>query len=429
MIRLAMSAVAVAWMAFASGAAAQEVSLRELEEAALRHHPELLRIEAHRKRVAAGVRAARAGYFPVVSLGMEGSVSPGNELIEVETGAGRRFLVRGSQPVGEPRAFRAIPRYGTTATVEAMLYDFGRTAGAVDAARATVEAGEMEAVAERERVLEAVRRVYLDWLAADALEALAGESEEAAQAFMERTEERVRAGALPPAERTGARYRWAQARLEVVRARSRTIEARASVDQVVGVALAAGARPDAQDLDVPPRADVDRESPYAEALRLQQRAAHVRARAQGRARAPVVRGVFEGGVFGQLDQVFPSYRAGVQLAVALFDGGLARAAELADRAEAAELGVAMEAEQAAQRVEENAARLLAREAEGRLELAREVEALARDRLGQLEELHALGAATVDQVADARDALRRARAEVLLARVERAAFAWGIRAVR
>jgi tRNA U55 pseudouridine synthase TruB len=80
-------------------------------------------------------------------------------------------------------------------------------------------------------------------------------------------------------------------------------------------------------------------------------------------------------------------------------------------------------------VEASAARLLAREADSRLELAREVEALARERLGQLEERHALGVATVDQVAEAGEALRRARAEVVLARVERAALAWGIRAVR
>jgi outer membrane protein len=412
-------------MAWADGAVAQVVTLEELEEAALERHASLARAEARARQAEAAAVGVRSAYHPAVSLGAEGSISPGNELIEVVTPADRRFLVRGSQPLGEPRAFVAIPRYGVTVSVDALIYDFGRTAGVVEAAQAEAGAARVHAVTEGQRVVQGVRSAYLDWLAASMLEQLAQDAVDDTEAMLARTEGRVRGGAVPPAAMTVARLQVAQARLDLVQRREGHQRARLRLQRVAAVDLPEGARPDEEVLDASTATGALQQDADVEALRLEREAALRRARVRERVHRPELRAGLNAGVLGQLEQVFPSYNAGLRFAVPLWDGGEGRAAAVAERAEAAELEASMREHQRAWKLTSAHAEQTAREADTRVELAREVETLARERLEQVTDQHELGAATAEAVAEARAVARRARAEVVVSRVARAAIALGL----
>lgn len=411
-------------MAWSQGARGQVVELETLEEAALERHEAVKRAEARAHGAQAAVAGARSAYYPSVTFTTEGSISPGNELIEVVTPRDRRFLVRGSQPLGQPRAFVAIPRYGATVSVDALLYDFGRTAGTVDAAEAEAGAARAEAQSEGRRVVQMVRQAYLDWLTAHALERMAEEALDDSDALRERTEGRAEEGVLPPAAATAARHQVAEARLELAQAQERTLQARARVVRATGLKLPDEARPDRRLLDEPSEADPPGEADV-EVMRRQREAAMQRAETRERVRAPVIRAGLMTGVMGQLDTVFPSYSVGLTFAVPLWDGGEGKAEAAVQRAEAAEMTALMEEERRVWRLMVEHGERMGRKAGERASLAAAAESLARERLAQVTEQYELGAVGHDAVARARAAVRRARAEVLEAKVTRAAAALGL----
>src|SRR5262245_54353109 len=116
-------------------ASGQVVRLADLEELALRRHPEMETSRAKVRQTEAAIDVARTTYHPTLSLGIDGSASPGGQLISViPKDDTTTYLVQGTRALGDPGAFYPAIRYGTVLSFQGYPLDFGRKGAATRAA-------------------------------------------------------------------------------------------------------------------------------------------------------------------------------------------------------------------------------------------------------------------------------------------------------
>lgn len=401
-------------------AGAEVVPLEALEARALGERPALEARRQRTRRARAALEIAESASRPSLGLGLDASVAPGGTLAEVEDVDGDRYLVSGSQALGDGGAFDPNFRYGATLRLDATIADFGRTAAATRAARAERSAARAEEQATRAEIVARVRSSYLAWIAAHELVSVAEQTAAAAAARRARVETLVEEGARPESDRAPIRSDEALARLELARAQGRLRQARLVLEEAVGAPLPGAAEPDRTILTRAPAERPPPAEPAVLVLQRQREAARQNARAAERQASPVLSGRAEAGVYGQFDSLFPAYRVGLSLAVPLWDGGRQAAQASALRASAAELDARARDVQAARDAADERARADVESAEARLTIAGELVEACETRLRQAEERYDLGAGSIEAIAEARTTLLRARSEVVLARVDRAA---------
>ncbi|MBI2897604.1 MAG: TolC family protein [Deltaproteobacteria bacterium] len=408
--------LAVLAVLYPLSAGADVVRLEDLEARAVRDRPTLEASHARVRRARAAIDRAESAYYPTLSIGADASLQPGGEIVDVGG-----VLVQGSRALGESGALDPNPRYGVVMGLRGTLYDFGRTAAATQAARAQRGAARAEERARRVEIVRAVRSAYMAWTAAHELGGVAGQTVTDAGARRTRVEALIQEGARPEADLAPVQADEALARLEAARARGELARARLALEQAVGGPLAPGATPDASVLSrsASEEARSERPDPSLVALERQREAARATARIHDRRTRPILTAAAEGGVHGVVDDFFPAYRATLSISVPLWDGGAGAASEAAASAEAAELAARAGELREARRGEELAARADQASAEERLAIARELVDVSQTRLRQAEERYDLGSGNIESIATARSALRRARSEVVLARVARA----------
>jgi outer membrane protein len=400
-------------------ASAQVLSLADLEREALKHSPTLAAHDARTRGADADIRKAASPYYPRAALSGSGSVSPGGQLIELQDDDGSTVYVQGSRKLDESGAFRSVFRSTLQLDVGAQLYDFGRTAAAVEAGKSSQRALIAERDAQRRAIVLQVRAAYLGWLNAHQIAQIAAQAAREAGQRRERVQALIDQGVRRATELSPARTDELLTRLELERAEGMLASARLELASVVGLPINDTAEPDLSLLD---RSDLPAEASLDATARVLERrrdAAKAIVHMHERAQAPELSASVSAGVRLQNEVFFPMYGGGVNVTVPLWDGGASRAAAAAARARVEEIDAELEAHGRERAHEREAIELDAQSAERRLGIAQELLTECTARLATVESGFELGAMTVEQIAEARTLLRRAQTEVLMAKLARA----------
>jgi outer membrane protein TolC len=398
------------------------VKLEELEQSALHNRASIV---AARSRVAAAearVDLAKVPYYPTVSGTVDVTAAPGGRLIRVnnvDDPEGPPYTVGGSRTITERGAFIPNFRYQGVLGVQSRLYDFGRTAASVRAARADRDAFAAGVSSERRSVILEVRTAYLAWLSAYGTRQIMAESAGDSSELRASMEAHVREGSRPGAELASAQYDEARAKLDLERSDGDLDGARIDLEQAAGAKLSKTAEPDLALLD---RTLVTTGSPsHPEVAWVERKrdAASASAESHGNHYAPIVAVGATAGISGQTTTVFPLYQVGLSVTVPLLDGGAESAAAAAAAAQASDLSAqARELQHRAAASTERSRVALERSAR-RVELAQALVSAAEQSVRHAEDQHELGAGSFDDVVQARIRLSRAKLEVFNARLERA----------
>jgi multidrug efflux system outer membrane protein len=423
--RVALLAAGLLTMLGARVAEAQVVKLAELERQALQTRPSLAAADARLAAARARVDVAASAAYPTLTAGATLDMLPGSWLVNVRDEDGQRYVVQGARALGQDGAFTPQSRYGASLLLSGKVYDFGRTRFLVEAADAA-RAAEKEGIrVERFQVKSQVQAAYLDWLSAYESRSILERSAQETRELREMLEARIAEGTRPGAELSTARYEEAQARLALAQSEQELADARAELEQASASHLPAAAEPDLAVLEQPqqPQGQADSIGRLKQGeLSLRKTAALANARAQRRARAPLLAANLEAGVRGQTSQAFPLYRAGLSLSVPIFDAGLTSASAALAEAQAAELSALANEEQL--RIESEQGRRTAEleRCQRRLTFAQSLLAAAREELERSRAEAELGNGPREAVAEARRRVAQAELEVLSARVARARVA-------
>jgi outer membrane protein len=414
-------------------ARADVIPLADLEAHALHARPSLAVGDARVAAAKARIDLARSAYSPTLNLLGDASISPGTQPLPLKPGTidnpdtTSEYLVGASRKLGESGAFMPYPRYGVTLDLRGNLYDFGRTSAAVDAAHAQRRAAQADAQQSAREIVRDVRTAYVRWATAHALWSIARDAAKAAADRSARTSAAIEEGARPNADRIASQTEAAFSRLELERSSATLETARLDLGFVAVADLPEDAQPDPAVLraGASPAADARGPDPSLVTLQEQRKAAQASARVHDHAYAPILGAQAQAGVQGQGAYLFPVYRLGINISMPIWDGGVDGAARAQAEAHAAELAAqAADYTQARdhQRVRSEA---LQAQAARRIELAQELVQLTQARLAQLDEGYPLGAATLQELADARAGVQRANTELVLAQAMRAEAALGV----
>lgn len=414
--------LALVVLALASPAAAEVVSLETLERRALEQNPSLDAVSAQARGARAALRKAKSAHQPRLGLSIDGTASPGRQLVTVRDETGTSYLVQGSRELGDTGAFEPQLRYGLGLDLDSNLYDFGRTSLAIAAGKTTHAAVQAQREAARSELAHAVRDAYLIWLNAHELARYAGEAAGEAQTARERAAALVSEGSLPRAELAPAEAEALLSRIEHERALGELANARLALEQVVGAPLPENGQPDLSILERSPIPATKVEVPRLRALRLEQSAARLTARSYRRERAPRLAATTSAGLRFQGYQAFPAYSVGLSLIWAAWDGGIAAADAEIQEARAAELEARMREERQRAELEISRAKLEAESAEARLELADSLQRAAETHVREVQAGYETGARDLTELHQAKALFRRALSEVLAAKLARAASA-------
>jgi outer membrane protein len=402
-------------------AAAEVVTLASLEQIALQRRPALAAGAAHVRGARAGIEKAESAYYPTLSFGASGALAPGGTLATVRDIHDNEFLVSSPRQTGDGAELldSFIPQVRSDVTLELKtnLYDFGRASAMVDASRALHDAAQAEQDVQKQAVVRAVRAAYLAWLGASELLALAREAQTDAQGRRARMSELIAEGVQPQSELSLARADEVLSRLELERASADLRGARLGLETAVGSRLHDTAEPDRSLLELVPKpASAD---PESRAFQLQRDAASRQARAERKADAPQLAAGIKAGMRSQDKEFFPAYSLGISFSLPIWDGGATRASVEAAMARADEAGALLRDHEQQRLAQVERAQLDAETAATRLATAGELLEIAEQRMREVEQRYELGASGLDALSQARTLLRRARTEMILARLARA----------
>jgi len=402
---------------------AEPIRLEELEQRAVQNRASVAAARSRVEAADARVNLAKVPYYPTLSATGELDASPGARLITVRDVGNpdpnsSPYTISGSRTISESGAFIPHLRYEGSMSLQSRLYDFGRTAAAVRAARADRDATAAGVTVERQSVVVEVRAAYLAWLAAFGTRKLLAESAADAQALRASTEAHVAAGSRPGAELASARYDEARAALDLERSDMDLASARVDVEQATGARLPKTAEPDTSLLDRAPPAGLVASHPEVSAIERRRDAAVASADAHGTPFAPIVALGARAGVTGQTTSVFPLYQVGLSVTVPILDGGAESAAAAVATAQAGDLSAQARELRARSNAVTERSRVAVERSARRVALAEELVAAAELGVHHAEDQHALGSGSLDEVVQAKLRVARAKLEVLNARLER-----------
>ncbi|HKO94587.1 MAG TPA: TolC family protein, partial [Polyangiaceae bacterium] len=422
-----------------ANAAAQVLTLEEIETKAQRDRSELVERQASIEKAQAELALAQSRSGPTIGARVDGSLAPGGELIPLEKD-GNEYLVSGASKLGQSDSFLPRARYAAMLSGKMTLLDFGRTSAGVSAAQAALGAERASLLQAKVELVRGARSAYLEWLDAHQIWQLAQRDAEVTRARTASVRELIAAGARPATDAALSSYDEQLAGLRQSRAQRAAIAALRTLGASVQSTLSESAEPDLRVLETgvepsaaaapaagaagpaaaPAAAASATESDSAlSALALQRQAALSAARAADRGVAPVLDAAAELGVQGQDAQIFPAYKAGITLTFPIWDGGARSAQAAVHRAEARGLDARRQATERQLNAERVAARERFQAAAEDLRLSTELLTTAELVLSQAEEHYRSGSDTLERVLNAQRSLVQARREVLSSQLETA----------
>jgi outer membrane protein TolC len=422
----------------AQRAAAQTLSLAEIEAKAQRDRPELAQRRAEIDRSNAELESVRAKSRPTLAARGELALAPGGQLVTVPDANGDEYFVQGSRSLGQGNeALIPQPRYSAMLIGRWTLLDFGRSSFGQRAAEAGISAGRASLLAAKVELIRAARGSYLSWLEAHETWQLSHRDSEVTAARTASVRALIEEGVSPRTDATLSSYDEKLARLRESRARRASDLAFDALSATVQSQLPRGSSPDLTVLELAgatgaaPGAVVPKPKPAAAAiaagakdptidvLQFQHDAALAAARAADKSGAPQIDLAADLGLQGQDSEVFPAYRAAVSITVPLLDGGAQSA--VADQHRAAARGLEARRQLLAEQIrlqQLSAQQALGAAAED-LGLTLELLATAEALLSEAEDHYRAGSDTLERVLSAQRSLVQARREVLSSKLEQA----------
>lgn len=236
---LAAAALVLALGAVPLQARQQTLSLTEAVSRALDRNPELAIDAPAQDAARAQVAAARAAYLPRVDF--EQSLAGGNNPVFVfGTLLSQRRFAEANLSIPSLNTPEPVKNLQSRITAQETIWDFGRTARRVDAARLGLEqAARSHDEHVREVLLAVFDAYYAVSLANDALET-AGASLASAESIVRQAQARVDSGLAVEADLLRSQVHLASARQQEIEARGRLESARASLNRIMGAPLESG---------------------------------------------------------------------------------------------------------------------------------------------------------------------------------------------
>jgi len=391
------------------------LSLAEAEALALRNQPSLRQSEAVVDVDRARVEQARAPYFPQLAGTIQYQITTGNFV--PRPGA---VLTNAAPP---PATSNQTYDFYTAGLVASQLIsDFGQTTGRWRAARATTDAARATADNDRANVLGEVRRAYFQLRALQDLAKVDAEALANQERHLQQVEGYVKAGLRPGIDQATAETDVENARVQLIKAESDCLAARALLAQALG---AQGDQAyELTDSDFPPVAGEDsapavlleaalRARPDLRALERQRLAQESVVSAALGAYGPSLfanASVTDAG--REIDALVPNWSVGATLVWPLSQGGLATGQlheaqaslrGLAAQEETLRLSVWVQVDQAA---------LAVRAARSSRTAAEKAAVSARNQLQLAEARYATGLGSALELSDAQLALTQAEAQAV-----------------
>jgi len=195
------------------------LTLKEAQEYALTHHPEIQAAELHSLAVEQTVRESRAGLLPQVAG------------IATAVAAGTSVRVAASGGLNNPSIFQ---RESNGLLISQLITDFGRTSDLIASSRHQAESAARTAEAVRARVLLDVNRAFFGVLGAEALVRVAEETVRARSLVFERVSALAKAQLKSSLDVSFAEVNLRQAALLQLQAQDRLATAHAQLATALG---------------------------------------------------------------------------------------------------------------------------------------------------------------------------------------------------
>jgi outer membrane protein len=407
------TALFIALLVVAAGAAAQDVqrlSLKEAEEQAVRNHP-LIRAGQY-QALAAGesVRQIKSAYFPAVLGSFTGA----------QAQDGTRITAGG---LNNPTI---LDRFAYGFSASQMLTDFGRTSHLAASAALRADSQQQDVAGRRADVLLQVDRAYFAALRAQAVARVAEQTVAARQLDVDQVTSLTSSGLKSALDLSFARVNLSEAQLLLVQARNDVQASFATLSAALGIQRAASYELIDEGLPAPPASEADpliaqalRDRPDVARERLNQESQVQFAAAERALWFPTVSFIGAAGLtpYHQVGLTNQYSAMGVNVTVPLTNGNLnsARHAEANFRATAEQ--------QALRDLENRVARdvrvtwLEAQTAYQRLALTDQLLAQASDALDLAQARYNLGLSSIVELTQAQLNQTRAQIEQASARYE------------
>jgi outer membrane protein len=319
----------LAALLIAASASAQTLTLKQAEEAALQHHPQIQQQQASAKAAAEVVREAKSPYYPTVYGSVTGAES--QNASRIAAGALNNPVI--------------YDRFATGVTVSQLVTDFGRTHALSDSASLLAQAQDQNVTTQRADVLVRVDRAYFNLLRAQAVLRVATDTVRTRQVVADQVSALAASNLKSSLDVSFAKVNLAEAQLLLVQAQNDVKSADAELSAAMGSADDREYALAEEQLPAPPLPDVAplvavalRDRPEVAAARFSSDAVARFADAEGDLSLPSISAV---GAFGAIpyrqDTLNDHYAAaGINLNVPIFNGNLypARHAEAMFRAKA-----------------------------------------------------------------------------------------------
>lgn len=398
-----------------TGEASRNWTLPEAVTFALENNPD---VGISRERLAAAQAdfdRARAAYSPVLSVGSR---------YDATDNPSRAFGSILNQEAFEPgmdfNSPGTIDNWNSHAMVTWPLYDGGRRAGSLEAARAGADSLRAQKEAVRNDIAFGVARAFFEIIQADEVIVALETQLDTQEKTLATAEAQVSRGALLEAEALHIRVDRARVREDLLRSRHAAALARRAFVNLLGLPYS---EPKLEPGDaarvVPPSPDVTLLRPELEVAQKSREAAAAEVQVAEAAKRPQVE------VFGRVDHdqgwrtdgSGQSWSAGIALRFDLWDGGSASSQTRGARARLREANEAERKVQLALEHEAEQARLGFEEVQQRLEVAREALELARENARLARARFERGALLATQLTEAESSLTSAQVRLAIAETD------------
>ncbi|MBI3610371.1 MAG: TolC family protein [Nitrospirae bacterium] len=202
------------------------LTLQEVVEIALSHHPSLLAARGALQVQQARVGEARANFLPQLKLRSDYSRATANTAPST---------LSGSSNTSSDRSNTAFNNYSANLSLEQLIYDFGKTDAAVESARENLQGSDLSEEASRQTVAVNVKVAYFGLLAARRLVQVDEETVRQFELHLEQVEGFHRAGTRARFDVTKAEVDLTNARLDLIKARNAEEVARATLANAMGL--------------------------------------------------------------------------------------------------------------------------------------------------------------------------------------------------
>jgi outer membrane protein len=215
---------------------AKSIRLEEAIELALRRHPQLIAARQRIESADTRVGQAQAAYYPQIDGWMQYLRATENGALTAFMGGMPGFTRVGGSSREGVEWHHSFNNFLVGVIARQMIYDFGRTKGAVGAQKASVKVAEMTEKLVEQIVIVGVMQAFYEVRAARETVRVAEEALKNSTGIFELAQAGYDAGLRPPSEKARAEADVAAAEVGLIRANLELDMARARVANAMGVA-------------------------------------------------------------------------------------------------------------------------------------------------------------------------------------------------